>query len=208
MQKEETQNQKERNKMKKTILAVLATGFSCALLVTQQAKAVPTTISGELDLGGSVSYDSTSLASAKEVKTWYNVFGTAGLSSVTGATGDFSGIALGSDATMTAPWVFGSGQPALWSVGGFTFDLLTSAIVSQSSTFLNITGTGTISGNGFLNTQGVWSFTSTSANGGTSVKFGFTASTVAPDGGSAVALLGIALAGIEGVRRMFRARKA
>ena len=29
-----------------------------------------------------------------------------------------------------------------------------------------------------------------------------------PDGGSAVALLGIALAGIEGVRRMFRARKS
>jgi hypothetical protein len=28
-----------------------------------------------------------------------------------------------------------------------------------------------------------------------------------PDGGSAVALLGVALAGIEGVRRMFRARK-
>jgi VPDSG-CTERM motif len=31
--------------------------------------------------------------------------------------------------------------------------------------------------------------------------------TSAPDGGSAVALLGIALAGVEGVRRMFRARK-
>ena len=30
---------------------------------------------------------------------------------------------------------------------------------------------------------------------------------VVPDGGSAVALLGVALAGIEGVRRMFRARK-
>jgi len=29
-----------------------------------------------------------------------------------------------------------------------------------------------------------------------------------PDGGSAVALLGVALAGIEGVRRMFRARKS
>jgi hypothetical protein len=32
--------------------------------------------------------------------------------------------------------------------------------------------------------------------------------TTVPDGGSAVALLGIALAGLEGVRRMFRGRKA
>ena len=31
---------------------------------------------------------------------------------------------------------------------------------------------------------------------------------IMPDGGSAVALLGVALAGIEGVRRMFRARKS
>jgi hypothetical protein len=35
-----------------------------------------------------------------------------------------------------------------------------------------------------------------------------TAATTVPDGGSAVALLGVALAGIEGARRIFRARKA
>jgi hypothetical protein len=36
----------------------------------------------------------------------------------------------------------------------------------------------------------------------------FAAVTTVPDGGSAVALLGIALAGIEGVRRVIGSRKA
>jgi protein with PEP-CTERM/exosortase system signal len=37
---------------------------------------------------------------------------------------------------------------------------------------------------------------------------GATITTSVPDGGSTIALLGVALGGIEGVRRMLRARKA
>jgi hypothetical protein len=45
-------------------------------------------------------------------------------------------------------------------------------------------------------------------NGGVATVDAFSPATPAPDGGSAVTLLGIALAGIEGVRRMFRARRS
>jgi hypothetical protein len=57
---------------------------------------------------------------------------------------------------MTAPWGFGSGRAALWSVGGFTFDLTASSIVKQGNGFLAVSGTGTISGNGFNPTPGSW----------------------------------------------------
>ena len=52
--------------------------------------------------------------------------------------------------TMAAPWNFNSGPLAgLWSVGGFTFNLTASSIVMQGNGFLTVSGTGTITGNGF-----------------------------------------------------------
>ena len=42
---------------------------------------------------------------------------------------------------MTAPWTFGSGRTALWSVGGFTFDLTTSIITQQGNGLLAVSGT-------------------------------------------------------------------
>jgi hypothetical protein len=80
---------------------------------------------------------------------------------------------------MTAPWSFNSGlHPALWSVGGFTFDLTASNIVTpQGNGFLNVSGTGTITGNGFNATPGNWKFSTQNppANG----VFSFSASTTA-----------------------------
>jgi hypothetical protein len=189
--------------MKKVILAILAVGA----LLSLQAHA--TMITGSITFGGNVAFDTLSLATATQVSTWYGGPGTAnpGFSTVELDSGNFSGITPGTLATMAKPWIFNpsTATPNLWSVGGFTFNLATSMIVSQSSTFLNVTGNGTISGNGFTPTFGTWSFTSTGS--GTQPQFGFVASSSTPDGGSAVALLGIALTGIEGVRRMIRARK-
>ena len=55
---------------------------------------------------------------------------------------------------MATPWIFhpSTATPGLWSVGGFTFDLISATVVTQTATFLNITGTGTVSGNGFEDT--------------------------------------------------------
>jgi hypothetical protein len=50
-----------------------------------------------------------------------------------------------------------------------------------------------------------WSFTTQSARGKTRTIFSFSANSVAvPDGGSAVALLGVALTGIEVLRRKLK----
>src|SRR4029450_13260 len=97
---------------------------------------------------------------ATRVVTWFDVFHNAGFSSVTSATGDFSGIAPGTQATMGQPWIFNPSTPTpgLWSVGGFTFDLLSSTIVTQTAKNLSIEGTGTVSGNGFDATAMDWSF--------------------------------------------------
>jgi VPDSG-CTERM motif len=193
--------------MKKVILAILAVGA----LLSLQAHAATMPITGSITFGGNVAFDTTSLATATQVSTWYAGPGTAnpGFSTVQLTSGSFSSISAGTLATMATPWIFkpSTATPNLWSVGGFTFNLATSTIVSQSSTFLNVTGTGTITSTNpaFSPTFGTWSFTSTGS--GSQPQFGFTASSSAPDGGSAVALLGIALTGIEGVRRMIRARK-
>ncbi len=120
------------------ILAIgLVAGFTC-----QGANARP--IVGSIDFGGVVTYDTTSLATATRVDIWNSSF-------VLQDSGDFSSISPGTNVTMAAPWIFNPSTqtPALWSVGGFTFDLQSSTITAQNSQFLNITGIGTISGNGF-----------------------------------------------------------
>ena len=184
---------------------MLAVAASCAMLAVPQAKA------DTLVLTGGVNFDTTSLKTAKSVTAFYDTGGTKGFATVDSSSdGVFAGFA-GSDATMAASYTFNPSTPTpgLWSVGGYTFDLLTSTIVSQSSTFLNVSGTGTVTGPGGKTFSGSWTFTSSSASGGTAFKFGFQSTTTipVPDGGSAVALLGIALTGIEAGRRLIRGRK-
>jgi len=187
--------------LSKAILAVLAAGlFSCGLL-TQQAQAVP--ITGDVNFGGVATFDTTSLATAASVQVWNSSF-------VISSSGDFGGIAMFTPVAMAATWIFNPSTPTpgLWSVGGFTFDLLSSVVSSQSKFFLNITGFGILSGNGFDPTPGEWSFTSSSANGKSSATFGFQSNTTAapvPDGGATVLLLGLALAGVEVLRTKLKA---
>jgi VPDSG-CTERM motif len=192
----------------KTILAVLATGALSCTLLSQQAVASPTiVIQGSINFAGSVQFDTNSLATATTVVTWFDVFQNAGFTNVASATGDFAGILPGTQAAM-ASWTFNPSTPTpgLWSVGGFTFDLLSSTIVTQNASTLVIEGSGIVSGNGFDPTATEWSFTTQSAGGRTGTIFSFSANgiTGVPDGGPAVALLGIALIGIEGLRRKLR----
>jgi len=192
-------------KLSKTILAVLATGVLSCGLFSQQAQA--TAITGDIQFAGEVAFDTHSLATATKVVTWFDVFHNAGFSSVTSGTGDFAGIAPGTSAAMAQPWIFNPSTPtpSLWSVGGFTFDLLSSTVVTQNASTLVITGTGIVSGNGFDPTAMDWAFTTQSSGGKTRTTFSFSANGVAvPDGGSAVALLGLALTGIEVLRRRLR----
>jgi VPDSG-CTERM motif len=192
----------------KTILGGLAIGFISCALFSQQAQAVP--ITGEIRFAGNVQLDSTHLDLATTVVTWFDGFNTPGMATVLpGASDDFSGILFPTSATMHNGWVFITPTPGLWSVGGFTFDLMSAVVTSQSANFLNVLGTGIISANGFDPTPATWSFTIDNADGRPHLTFGFATDTVAgvPDGGSAVALLGLALIGIEGLRRKLRVRE-
>lgn len=189
------------NTYSKTLLTILtATVLGCGLL-SQRADAAP--IAGSIDFGGVATFDTTSLATATRVDLWNSSF-------VLQSSGDFSSISAGTAVTMAAPWIFNPSTftDNLWSVGGFTFDLDASVIVQQTSTFLNITGTGTISGNAFDPTPGTWSFTSSNSNGSNNATFGFQAQSAAvPEAGS-VALLGIGAAGLFIGRRILRKRAA
>jgi hypothetical protein len=186
-------------KIHKLLLAILAAGLATSAFTSQQAQG--TMINGAITFAGGAVYDTTSLATATRVNTFSDV-------TVMSRDGDFSSfVNVGDSVTMGTPYIFmpSTPTPGLWSVGGFTYDLATSTVVLQNADFLVITGTGTVSGNGFDPTPGIWNFTSQSpdANG----VFSFSASNGStggvPDGGTTVALLGIGLFGVEMLRRKF-----
>ena len=191
-----------KNRSSKTILVFFALGLiSCALCV-QQAQAVP--ITGAINFAGGVTLDNTDLSMATAVVTWLDQ--GANMPTVQGADGSFAGLD-GATATFAFPWSFNTAIaiPAFWTVGGFTFNLISSTIISQMGDgFLAVSGTGTITGPGYANTTGVtWNFTvqDDASNGVFSFSGG---SEAIPDGGPTVALLGLALAGIESIRRKLR----
>lgn len=174
----------------KTILLFLAAFAAGALHAAQ--------INGALTIAGGATLDG-SLATADEVSTWLNP-------TIQSRSGNFvSFTAVGQAVTMTQPWQFDPSVAvaSLWSVGGFTFDLASSSIVTQNADFLGITGAGLLSGNGFDVTPGIWRFTTQSPDA--AGVFSFSASTEAtprvPDGGNALVLLGAALGAVAWFRR-------
>ena len=165
--------------------------------VAGMAHAVP--ITGDITFAGGVELDTSSAGTATEVLSWTGPGGT-GEPIVISDDGSFSGIAPGTEASFTSPWLFNSGAvAALWSVGGFTFDLTESHIVFQggSPAGVLVDGTGTVSGNGLDATEMTWSFTTQdpSASGDESSIFSFSAAsgtvTAVPDGGTTAMLLGL-----------------
>jgi len=179
---------------------ILVIGVFCA-----RAQARP--IVGEIDFGGVVSFDTLSLATATRVNTWNSSF-------VLQDFGDFTSVSPGTHATMAAPWIFNpsTSTPALWSVGGFTFDLTSSTIVRQDANFLNITGVGTISSTtqGLDPTPGVWTFNVSNSNGSQSATFGFQATTdpvPEPSTMALFALSGFAFATLRHFRLMPRIKR-
>jgi len=176
---------------------VVAAGFALSAQATQ--------INGDIDFAGEVTFDTTHLNTATMVTAWR-------MALVAETSGEFttSGTAsIGSTVAFVTPYVFNppTAYASLWSVGGWTFELVDSHIDSQSKFSLVVIGTGFVSGNGFDRTPGTWSFVSTQSNGGSSHNFSFAANSAAvptPDSGSTVALLGVALITVGALRAKFR----
>jgi hypothetical protein len=191
-----------KNRSSKTILVFFALGLiSCAFCV-QQAQAVPS--NNVITIAGGAELNSGSVNTATQVIGWLDENNDKPtVQSVSGVFATFANV--GDMVTFTPTWSFISGAiAAFWTVDGFTFNLIASSIVFQGNGFLAVSGTGTITGNGYTS-SGSWRFSSQDdpSNG----VFSFSASTV-PDGGMTVALLGLSLAGIESIRRKLRRAKS
>jgi hypothetical protein len=192
----------------KTILTVLIIGLVSCGLFSQQAQAVP--ITGGISLAGGYATDTGNINTAKAFTSFSSVI-------VTSVSGSYTGVPTagnpGSPSVTMNPFSFNpfsASVTPLWtfmSAGStYSFDLtVLSSRLQPGDNTLTLKGTGTLNITNFDPTPGTWVFTANQA----SDTFSFSSSNGAvPDSGSAVALLGIALAGIEGVRRALRARRA
>jgi len=188
-----------KNRSSKTILVFFALGLIGCALCVQQAQAVP--ITGAITFAGGATLDSVTVNTATQVTGWVDP-------TVQSVSGSFAGVGVGDSVMFIASWSFNSGPIALfWQVDGFTFNLIASHIVSQGGGFLNVSGTGTITGPGFDATFGTWTFTSQDDGAGGVFSWSGGSQSL-PDGGATVALLGLALAGIEGIRRKLTRAKS
>lgn len=187
--------------MRKFLPLLAAVILSCGLL-GRQAHAAQ--IQGDIDFGGVVTFDTMSLATATTVNLW-------NYSYVLQRQGDFIPFtAYQQSVTSSSPWVFNPSAPlpSFWQVGGFTFDLTSATVFSQSSTFLNIQATGTLTGNGYDPTPALYTFTASRADGGNANTFSYQSKTIAVPEAGTTALLGIgalALAVTLARRRKVRA---
>ena len=179
--------------MKKIIItAVSVAAFAVAL--TQTARAVP--ITGNMGFSGAVQLNSGNVQTATEALSWLNTV-------VNGASGTFSTIPDGTPVALASPWFFNSGAlNNFWTVGGFTFNLLSSHVYSQDGLFLDVVMNGTVSGNSFDPTAfaGTFQVANPPANGSAIFTERLSFSSV-PDGGSTVLLLGVACVGMFLIKR-------
>ena len=183
------------SKTGQTLSAVCVASFG---LFCQQVYADP--IEGGIAFGGKVKFNAKSLAKAADVQAWKNPF-------VMSDSGDFAAFVHQGDAvTLSVPWAFNgtTPPPSPWNAGGFTFDLVSWSIASQSAKLLDITGSGMISGNGFDLTPGTWTFTTSKRRLGTSSQFSFQATAV-PEPSAVLLMLG-GCASFIGARRIFHRR--
>ena len=179
----------------KTLLATLAVAFIVCAAFTPQAQAVM--ITGGISMGGSFTTDTGDVNTA-------NAFTSFPICFVVSTSGDYASVPLFTSVTQNA-FVFDPFTPPvspLWTFmsGGntYSFDLLTLSIDQQGGDTLNLSGSGNLDITGFDTTFGTWVFTANQAGG----TFSFSSSNAAvPEGGSAVALLGLALFGVEILRR-------
>lgn len=199
--------------MKKIFLTLAAVG--CCAFVAQQAQAVTGTIS----FSGTASATRQSASGKTTTVNFTNPWSTNA-----GNSGDYSAVPSGVSTTMSSITFTGTGTGAVLSgpsaggvnpqwtftFGGRTYSFNLGTLIDAVTTGTTISmageGTATISGPGGTDTSAAsWSIDGT----GSKMTFSATIHTTAtPDGGSAVALLGIALAGVEAVRRKVLARKA
>ena len=132
-------------------------GIVTAMAMTTAVHAIP--ITGGLSMGALVDLNTADVTTATTVESWPVAW-------VAADYGDFGSISPMTFINMTAPWVFKPYQPPFglpnnpqftWSVGGFTFTMISDSVTTGGN-FLDVTGYGTITGNGYTPTPFDWNF--------------------------------------------------
>jgi hypothetical protein len=197
--------------MKKSInmmVAVLAVALLGCGVLCEQAQAIP--INGSIEFFGSAKPSGASPGSPITVaftNPWHAL----------AAIGDYAGVPSNTAATFSNLSFTGDGAsaaltasvPALWSFsfGGisYSFDLQTLSNGHTDSGSMSFSGNGLAHASGFDDTAASWALQ------GSGQSFAFTLSTstttalgAVPEGGTTVALFGIALVGIVTLRRQLR----
>lgn len=183
------------------LVSKIGAALFAAFVLSSTASAVK--INGKIGFTGGVSLDSNNLALATQVVEWESTaVGTI-------HTGDFAGLSTGIPVTFTPTWNLNTAVTIVdfWKVGGFSFDLTssTSSYDSAGLGFLQASGYGKIKKAGYEDTNGIWSFSTQNPGDGSKFTFSASGATV-PDGGATVALLGVSLLGLHGLRRKFSKR--
>ena len=150
------------------LLGILLLGFSLT------AQAVP--IDGEIGFTGSFTpLDDANQATTLDAATGIDFYNDQAF--VLNASGDFSGIADFTLASFSDFQFDETPVSPLWSVGGFSFELSSVSVDLQTTSALELSGSGTVSGNGFDDTAGTWSFSGDS----TGLVFAWSGGTIAED---------------------------
>ncbi len=195
--------------MKRTINTLLGVVCLAVGLLGSQTAALAVPLTGGIGFAGAATPQTSAGTTTFNLSLATQISFATGLVFVTSGSGSFSGLVPGSTVTMAPLLKFIAPQnvpiAAFYKVGAFTFDLSTISVIDQSSTLLDLRGTGIFHAAGFTDTPGTYlaSFNVTSGN------FGFFASSgTVPDGGSTVALLGLSLVAVVGIRRLLNKQPA
>jgi PEP-CTERM motif len=205
-----------KNSSPKTLVALAIALLSSAALCEQARAQNP--VSGHITWAGGVSLNTSSAATATEVTAWHSqATPDTGKPEVQTVDGNWASFINPGDGTTFQPnWFFNTTTPIpnFWSVDGFTFSLTASAIppggqggTPGTSGFVFVSGTGTVSGNGFTTTPGTFSFSTQDPGAGSPQVFSFSAASAVPEPGTG-ALIGIGgvCFGCAAARRKLRNR--
>jgi VPDSG-CTERM motif len=185
----------------KNILTVVAVA-AVAMALTQTVQAIPLPyISGNIAISGAATLNTTSVNTASKVTTW-------GVNTVSTDSGSFPLALDGQIVNFSGAngWSFNSGVlNNFWSVGGFTFNLISSTISIQGNGLLYVLLNGTVSSASYTTTDFTGSMTIQNPPGSgctfsESLSFGSV-----PDGASTILLLGSALSGLALIKRKIKA---
>src|SRR5690606_10602301 len=122
---------------------------ACLAFSASIAMAAP--ITGTIDIGGPFTPVNEGGTSSLSSATGLDFNDTTTNATVLNGTGSFAGLTLGSPAHINdldfSPLSVDGGY--LWSTGGFDFVLTDIAVTQQNDNFIDLVGSGTVSGNGY-----------------------------------------------------------